>query len=219
MSKTEFNKRKLFWLFAIPVYIVVCSTPFIIDACLKKNPIIAKITLSNEKEVKITNASSFSSLCSDSSSTSQVTINGTTFTKDDVTSFQFEQDFNLTTIGNNFLSNCIKLEHINAIPSSVTTIGNNFLSNCLKFNSKITADGVVSIGNNFLTECDAFNSSFNILEHATTIGDHFLSDCNLFNTTFTINSCVTTIGNNFLADCTSFKEEINCPENDARYSG
>ena len=80
-----------------------------------------------------------------------------TFRKSEVIRFGFDEQWNLTQIPNNFLSNFINLRYITPIPSIVTSIGNSFMLGCTAFDSSLRIpSGVTQIGNSFMGNCNNF---------------------------------------------------------------
>jgi hypothetical protein len=123
---------------------------------------------------------------------------------------------NITKIGYDFLANCVMLESIDLSPlSKLDSIGNGFLYGCSNIESIELSplSKLNSIGSRFLSGCRAINSiELSPLSKITDIGDGFLSDCQSLNS---IDLCplsnITTIGYGFLSDCQSLNSIDLCP--------
>lgn len=121
----------------------------------------------------------------------------------------------VTTIGNNFLSNCPSFNSYFKIPSGAT-IGTSFLLGCTSFNQPLQVPQGVAINDNFLSECSGFNSPLDI-SNTTQIGSNFLKNCSSFNQPLTLNSSAT-IKSGFLEGCTAFNQAITIPSNVTFYN-
>ena len=142
---------------------------------------------------------------------SQKLHNSVPYYMDEIVGFQFGSNFNLSSIGDNFLAYCSNLTQPLVIPSGVTSIGNGFLQYCESFNQPLSIpSGVTSIGTDFMSYCSSFNQPINI-PNLTVINDNFMNFCYHFNQPITIPSGVTSIGASFLANCYSFNQPVVIP--------
>lgn len=145
---------------------------------------------------------------------------------------------NLETIGNNFCTGSKTIVGLEApLPNSVTTIGDNFLSQCSVFNAPVKwptsltslgsqpfasdaklnqpltiPEAITEIPFGFAQSCQSFNSPVTIPGTVTTIGAYFLANNPVFDQPVTVPAGVTIIRNNFLSDCQVFNSAVTLPE-------
>ncbi|GHU47036.1 hypothetical protein FACS1894218_0630 [Bacilli bacterium] len=154
-----------------------------------------EIALSNGVRINVRDSTDFNLLCNRNDSDTYITINGISFRKDTLTGFIFGPDFNLDTIGPNFLYRCSSFNQSLTIPPSVVNIGSCFLANCYAFNKPLTIPStVVSIDSYFLAYCK-------------------------FNQPLTIPATITSIDYGFLYECHDFDSYIYCPGNASKPTG
>ena len=117
---------------------------------------------------------------------------------------------NITTIGNNFLYGCKKIEYVNFVNGfdKIYSIGSCFLNNCESLKS-------IKINNDVSSKLnlDWHNSDENI--QYCLVGMDFLKGCVSFNQEININNRVN-ISSGFLHNCTNFNSNIAI---DTDYSG
>jgi len=180
--------------------------------------IFLKITLNDESVVYALNEDDVKACCISGGATTNLTINGTTFVKNQVVSVEFGEDWNLTTVFDDFFSSCSNLVSLSEIPSMITNMGMSFLSYCTSFNQPINIPEGVKGNyclNGFLKGCTSFNQPITIPNGVTGEGclGEFLSHCTSFNQSITISNSVT--GEyclyRFLFYCTSFNQPITIP--------
>lgn len=132
----------------------------------------------------------------------------------DILGIEFEQNFNLTSITNNFLRYTYNLAQPVVIPSVVTSIGKNFISDNFAFNSPVVlSDNVTTIGEAFLMNDYIFNQPIVLPSKLTTTGSTFFYNCRSFNQPITFPSTLTTMQGSFLNYCYSFNSTITFPPN------
>jgi hypothetical protein len=195
------------------------------------------LTLSNGDTVEAITDSDVAACCSTAIASSNITVNGVTFQKNQVVGVEFGPGWTRTDIPDNFLRLFANLTSLSAIPSCITSIGTYFLDSCSKFNSPLTIpasvtsiersfldgckafnqplvipNGVKSIGIYFLAGCSVFNQSLTIPASVTNIGNNFLNASVVFNSSLTISNGVTTIGSNFLMGCKAFNQPLVIPD-------
>ena len=144
---------------------------------------------------------SFRNSNSDITVISQNFLHGSSITSVDLSGLS-----SITTIGNCFLSSCLRITAVDLSGfSSVTTIGNNFLFICSQITSLDLSclSSATTIGDYFLFRCSQLTSlDLSCLSSVTTVGDTFLSFCTqLTSLDLSSLSSVTTIGSFFLSSC------------------
>ena len=116
---------------------------------------------------------------------------------------------NITTVGDNFLRGCEKIEHVNFKNgfNKIYSIGHNFMNDCKQLkniknsgmenkpidfvlNDKIDSIDQINIGNYFLTGCSLFNQEI-IFNYPVNLTTSFLSECTNFNSNITFNENAT----------------------------
>lgn len=137
----------------------------------------------------------------------QITINGTTLSKDDVKGVTIADG--VQYIPKNFCYGCNYLTTA-TIPSSVHYIGDSVFYACNISSASFSLDNVSYIGSSFMS----FNSNFNSplsLPKVDEINDGFLRSCTSFNSTVNINDNCEIIGSGFLRGCTAFSQSFSLP--------
>lgn len=123
------------------------------------------LTLNNGKSVYAITDEDVALISTEDPSTQSISLNGTTFTKDQVTAAKFGTGYTSTSIPANFLMNFVNLTSLTTstanIPSSVKTIGANFMRDCHAFNAAMTVPNTItasngSIGTGFMHNCVNF---------------------------------------------------------------
>ncbi|MDR2836449.1 MAG: leucine-rich repeat domain-containing protein [Bacteroidales bacterium] len=142
-----------------------------------------EITLSSGLKIEVPNEKEFNKLCDTLDPDASLIINGTSFTKSTLKGFAFGSEFDLSSIRDSFLDECISLNQPLTIPACVQSIGNNFLAACTSFNQLLTISNVMELGDNFLYNCASFNQSLIIPVSVITIGSGFLYGCSNYNET------------------------------------
>lgn len=187
------------------------------------------LTLDNASTVEVYKLSDISSLCTNLPATASITIDTTTFTKNQVVAIEF----NTTVVGKeitslrNFAKNFTSLTSINKIPDTVSgkSCLRNFLEGCTSFNQDIT----IPIGVNgdyclkyFMRGCTSFNSTITIESNITGKGcmHGFLYGCTSFNQPITIPDSVTgeSCLERFMYGCSVFDQPITIPSGVAGYA-
>lgn len=87
---------------------------------------------------------------------------------------------NITTLPNGFLRHCHIIKKIFGLENSnLTSIGNNFMSDCYGFNHPlILPTSLTTLGTSFLFRCSLFSNDIEIPPSVTSIGSSFLYYCN-----------------------------------------
>ena len=177
-----------------------------------------KIILDDNSVVYAETSTDVTACCTTGAATANLTVNGTTFTKDQIISVEFGKDWNITTVPSNFFRNCTNLISLSKIPSMITNMGPSFLYGCTSFNQLIVIPKDVTGTNclrGLLQGCTLFNQPIVIPEGVTGSWslDSFLYGCTSFNHPITIPNGVTGLAclSNFLRGCTSFNQPITIP--------
>jgi hypothetical protein len=154
---------------------LIASIP-ILTSCSKPNPTptpapvvdgYAQLTFSEASELKpytVTNPTDFNKLCDSGGSDTEITMGNDeksiTFIKSQLIGLTFGREFDIVTIGNYFLFNCINLNSTLTFPKTLTSIGNSFLANCEKFNSNLfLPNTLTSIDYDFFCGCNDMTST------------------------------------------------------------
>ena len=119
----------------------------------------------------------------------------------------FEENSQLTNIGNNAFSNCTNLKSI-TIPNSVISIRDNVFYNCKNITSIEISNSVTFIGSSAFSNCTSL-VSITIPNSITSIGNSVFRECTSLESIEIPNS-VTSIGNYAFYNCTSL-ESIKIP--------
>ena len=117
---------------------------------------------------------------------------------------------NITSIGDGFMNNCIKLKEINlSFLSNITSIGNNFMLGCkvLQEINLSFLSNIVSIGFNFMSNCTELkNINLSGLSNLKSINDNFMFFCaNLESINLSSSTNLIFIGKKFMAMCKALK--------------
>ena len=94
---------------------------------------------------------------------------------EELTSVVFEENSQLTAIGNSAFEHCRSLKEI-AIPDGVISIGDFAFSSCNRLTSITIPNSVTTIGNSALSDCDDL-TSIKIPASVTAIGSRVFHDC------------------------------------------
>lgn len=124
------------------------------------------------------------SLCT---STSTITLNGTTISKSDVYGVDISNT-GVTVISDYFLYACLNMRVLR-LPMTVQTIGSEFLLGCSSFNDELVLPtNLTMIGNEFMRSCGNFNQPITLPSTLASIGQGFLNDVIKMSSTIYINS-------------------------------
>ena len=154
----------------------------------------------------ITSTTTTSKICNNTSSFSQMIVDGTTKTL--ATTYQFttigEHEvvfvLNGTYIGANAFNGCSLLTSI-TIPNDITSIGSSAFYNCSSLASINIPDSVTTIGTSAFYGCSKL-TSINIPNGVTSIGMYTFYNCNKL-TSIDIPNGVTSIGSSAFRSCSS----------------
>ena len=137
-----------------------------------------------------------------------------------ITTVNFAEGSQCTSIGNYAFSGCTSLTSI-TIPDSVTSIGGNAFGYCTSLTSVTIGEGVTSIGNYAFSGCSSL-TSITIPDSVTSIGNGAFRYCSSL-TSITIPDSVTSIGERTFYRCYSLTS-ITIPDSvtsigDSAFSG
>jgi|GEM_PF-5719227 Subtilisin-like serine proteases len=172
------------------------------------------IVLADGTIINMKNEAEFNVLCRwhDYSPTSTFTVKGITFARNKVLEFSFGDDFNLTSIGNYFLSYCENLNSAIVVPETVESIGNGFISHCSSFNSEVKLpSNLKSIGDTFLRVCSNFDNPITLPNTVEIIGSNFMSQCERFNSAIVLSNNLEVIHSEFMNACHKFNQPLTLP--------
>jgi hypothetical protein len=134
-----------------------------------------------------------------------------------ITNIDLSPLFNITHLGDYFLSYCKGIINIDLSPlSNIKHIGSNFLSKCTGITNinLQSLSNVTHIKNNFLSDTRITNIDLTPLSNVTYIGSFFLYGCCIKHIDLSPLPNVTHIGDYFLSECKRLATIIVNEEND-----
>jgi hypothetical protein len=155
-------------------------------------PSTSWLTLADGTQVAIaaSDISQDAGLCSPGGSDATITVSGGQVVKNQVTGAKFAAEFNnVQQVPNHFLYNFSALTSLDLSGfTSLTSIGMNFMSECIAFNQPFTIPpSVTSIGSGFFVLCTSFNQPLTIPAWVQSVGEYFLNGCDNLTAPITIN--------------------------------
>lgn len=191
---------------------------------------ICTLTLTDDSIVHIVKYSQMSYLSNDEDENFEITIDGTSFMKSQISKVEFwssdGDNPNITSL-RNFGYNFTNLTSIDRIPETITGDDclHNFLRGAINFNQDIIIPEGVSGDRSlmyFLRDCTSFNSNITIPTgiKGTHLLHGFLYGCTSFNKPISIPSDITgeSAMERFLMHCANFNQKIDIPKNLSGYA-
>ena len=187
---------------------------------IKPKPIVldcvVRLTLSDNRIIDIMshdNINGTAAIFNSVQATVELIIDGQRFRKDQIISVEFGNQWNLTSIPNDFCRNFTMMTSLSEFPEMITGgVVNHFMNNCSSFNQPLIIPDGVTFLSVFMGGCISFNQPLVIPDTVTRL-EQFLLSCTSFNQLLVIPDSVTIIDNGFMANCTSFNSSLTLSNN------